>query len=123
MGAAVGAGSSLWIERRVRRTVHQAASRLQPDALALEIGRSARQVAESTTERVRSAVSVGRTEMHQHEEALWQELAGRRPTPDRETPPEADGWLSGSTPESGAPAPIRRRSRVGATKSASHLGN
>jgi hypothetical protein len=123
MGAAVGAGSSLWIERRVRRTVHQAASRLQPDALALEIGRSARQVAESTTERVRSAVSVGRTEMQQHEEALWQELAERRAAPDRATSPETDGWLTGSTPEPGLPAPVGRRPRVGATKSASHLGN
>jgi hypothetical protein len=123
MGAAVGAGSSLWIERRVRRTVQQAASRLQPDALALEIGRSARQMAESTSERVRSAVSVGRTEMQQHEEELWAELAERRATPDRATLPEADGWLTGSTPEPGASAPVRRRPRVGVAKSASHLGN
>ena len=113
----------MWIERRVRRTVQQAASRLQPDALALEIGRSARQMAESTSERVRSAVSVGRTEMQQHEEELWAELAERRATPDRATLPEADGWLTGSTPEPGASAPVRRRPRVGVAKSASHLGN
>jgi hypothetical protein len=147
MGAALGAGSSLWLERRVRRTVHEAASRLQPDALASEIGRSARQMAESTSERVRSAVSVGRTEMQQHEEELWRELAERRMVPGRLVSPEDDEWLQGSTDSTDStdsigpsPSPLsgvsaeatpdpdpksrgRRRKRVGAAKSASHLGN
>jgi hypothetical protein len=159
MGAALGAGSSLWLERRVRRTVHEAASRLQPDALASEIGRSARLMAESTSERVRSAVSAGRTEMQQHEEELWRELAERRMVPGRPMTPEDDEWLQGSIGPIGSstapspspappPAPLplsvpppasgpsaetaadpepksrgRRRKRVGAAKSASHLGN
>lgn len=105
MGAALGAGSSLWLERRVRRTVHEAASRLQPDALASEIGRSARQMAESTSERVRSAVSVGRTEMQQHEEELWRELAERRMVPGLPVSPEDDEWLQGSI--GSAPSPPR----------------
>src|ERR1039458_7635568 len=42
-GAAIGAGSSLWAERKVRQAVHQAAARLQPDAIVVEVGRSARQ--------------------------------------------------------------------------------
>ena len=46
-GAAIGAGSTLWAERKVRRTVQEAAARLQPDALVVEVGRSARQVAGS----------------------------------------------------------------------------
>ena len=59
-GAAIGAGSSLWAERRVRRTVHQAAARLQPDALVVEVGRTARQVAGGAGDRLRDAVSSGR---------------------------------------------------------------
>jgi hypothetical protein len=101
IGAAVGAGSSLWVERRIRRAVQDAASRLQPDALALEIGRSARQIAESTGERVRSAVSVGRDEMRIHEEQLWQDLSERRGAPLRASDPltSETGGLGGSLPE------------------------
>jgi len=76
-GTAVGVGSTLWAERKVRRTVQQASSRLQPDALVVEVGRSARHVAESAGERVRGAVSSGRDEMLRHEEELWAELAAR----------------------------------------------
>jgi len=76
-GVALGTGSTLWAERKVRRTVQQAAARLQPDALVVEVGRSARQVAESAGGRVREAVSSGRDEMERHEEELWSELASR----------------------------------------------
>jgi hypothetical protein len=76
-GAALGAGSSLWVERRVRRTIQQATARLQPDALVVEVGRSARQVAGSAGERWRGAVSSGRDEMLRREEELWAELAAQ----------------------------------------------
>src|ERR1700678_1335188 len=76
-GVAIGTGSTLWAERKVRRTVQQAAARLQPDALVVEVGRSARQVAESAGDRVREAVWSGRDEMERHEEELWAELASR----------------------------------------------
>ena len=76
-GAAVGAGSSLWVERKVRRTVQQATARLQPDALVVEVGRSARQVAGSAADRVRDAVSTGRDEMQRREEELWAELSAQ----------------------------------------------
>ncbi len=141
-GAAIGAGSSLWIERRIRRTVHEAVNRLQPDALAVEIGKSARQIAESTSERLRGAVAVGRDEMRQHEEQLWQDLSERRIAPNRAAPAEDDGWPGGSLPdpsvtgrlqpEGSGPGPKPatgstgrrgRRQRVAATKSPSHLGN
>lgn len=74
-GAALGAGSSLWAERRVRRTVQQAAARLQPDALVVEVGRSARQVAGGAGERLRDALSSGRQEMMRREDELWSDLA------------------------------------------------
>jgi hypothetical protein len=76
-GTALGVGSTLWAERKVRRTVQQATAKLQPDALVVEVGRSARHVAESAGERVRGAVSSGRDEMLRHEEELWAELAAR----------------------------------------------
>lgn len=76
-GAAIGAGSSLWAERKVRRSVQQAAARLQPDALVVEVGRSARQVAGTAGDRVRDAVSSGRDEMQRREEELWAELAAQ----------------------------------------------
>ena len=76
-GAVIGAGSSLWAERKVRRTVEQATAKLQPDALVAEVGRSARQVAESAADRVRDAVSAGRDEMQRREEELWADLAAQ----------------------------------------------
>jgi hypothetical protein len=76
-GTALGVGSTLWAERKVRHTVRQASAKLQPDALVVEVGRSARHVAESAGERVRGAVSSGRDEMLRHEEELWADLAAR----------------------------------------------
>jgi hypothetical protein len=76
-GVAVGAGSSLWVERRVRRTIQEAQARMQPDALVAEVGRTARQAAEVAGERVRGAVTAGRAEMKEHERRLWDDLAER----------------------------------------------
>ena len=80
-GAAIGAGSTLWAERKVRRTVQEAAARLQPDALVVEVSRSAKQAAGSAGGRVREAVSSGRDEMLRREEELWAELAAQGGTP------------------------------------------
>jgi hypothetical protein len=126
-GVAIGAGSSLWVERRVRRTVQQAAAKLQPEALVLEVGRSARQVAGTAGNRVRDAFSSGRDEMERHEEELWAELAQRG----------VDTAVAGTTgaPDVAAPDahPGRPRPGRGATprdartrplaNSASHLDN
>jgi hypothetical protein len=123
-GAALGAGSSLWAERRVRRTVQQAAARLQPDALVVEVGRSARQVAGSAGGRVRDAVVSGRDEMLRREEELWADLAA----PGGGTDP-GDGVATAGLPpsrtdlagEAAHDPSARRRRRVWA-KSPSHLG-
>jgi hypothetical protein len=76
-GVALGAGSTLWAERRVRRTIEQTAAKLAPDALVAEVGRTARHVAESTGDRFRDAYSEGRNEMQRREEQLWSDLANR----------------------------------------------
>jgi hypothetical protein len=118
-GAAIGAGSSLWAERKVRRTVQQAAAKLQPDTLVVEVGRSARQVAGSAADRVRDAVSSGRDEMQRREEELWAELAAQgveQPIP--AGPVTAPAQL----PAARGPRSARRLKRPLA-KSAPHLGN
>lgn len=135
-GVVLGAGSSLWAERRVRRTVQEAAARLQPDALVVEVGRSARQVAGSAGGRVRDAVSSGRDEMQRREEELWADLAAQGVATDapfvvaaREPEPSA---AAASPPEGPAARPgrpdkkVRRTERTGSrkrppVKSPSHL--
>jgi hypothetical protein len=123
-GAAIGAGSSLWAERKVRKTVQQAAAKLQPDALVVEVGRSARQVAGSAGDRVRDAMSSGRDEMQRREEELWAELAaqGMEPTPPSPGSPEplesVRDERSGRSRRS--PSVGRRSGRR--AKSAFHLG-
>ena len=76
-GVALGAGSTLWAERRVRRTIEETAAKLAPDALVAEVGRTARHVAESTGDRLREAYSAGRDQMHRREEELWSDLSNR----------------------------------------------
>ncbi len=105
-GATLGAGSTLWAERKVRRAVHQAAARLQPDALVVEMGRTARQAAGSAQGRVRDAFSSGRDEMQRREEELWAELAGPAVMADPRTPVPAP-----------PPVAVRsRRSRVASVR-------
>ena len=99
-GVAIGAGSSLWMEHKVRRTVNAAAARLQPDALVAEVGRSARDAAAGAGERLRDAVSTGRDEMQRREDELWAELAGRGAI-------ASPGPLPG-VPEAVEPGPERR---------------
>lgn len=138
-GVAVGAGSSLWAERKVRRSVQHATARLQPDALVVEVGRSARQVAESAGDRVRDAVASGRSEMQRREEELWSELAARGVAQDDPVAAtSAEGARSHGGPEGEPPAEtaavpagtaagrvhrVLSRKRHSPAKSASHLGN
>jgi hypothetical protein len=118
-GVALGAGSSLWAEHKVRRTVQQAAARLQPDAIVVEVGRSARQVAGSAGERVRGAVTSGRDEMQRREEELWAELATVGIEPD---PPILGQVVRPGPPPSGRGRTRMTRLKRPLTKSASHLG-
>ena len=93
----MGAGSTLWAERKVRRAVEQAAARMQPESLAAEAGRATRKaalgagratrkVAEAASGRVRDAVASGRDEMRRREEELWADLAARGALPAAHVP-------------------------------------
>ncbi len=121
-GAALGAGSSLWAERRVRRTVQQAAARLQPDALVVEVGRSARQVAGGAGDRLREALASGREEMMRREEELWSDLAAQGAAGDLAVPAVPDAVTLPPIHEDavGRRRPSRRRRRP-TTKSPSDL--
>ena len=123
-GVALGAGSSLWAERRVRRTVQEAQARLQPDALVAEVGRSAKRAAGLAGERMRDAVTAGRSEMKDHEERLWDELAARGIEPPDgavgELPTPADGGRGATAgPAADGSVPVDGRS---ATVDRSHGG-
>ncbi|MGA2836742.1 MAG: hypothetical protein ABSF84_09120 [Acidimicrobiales bacterium] len=123
-GVVAGAASSLYAERKLRRTIEVATARLQPESLVTEVGRTARQAALSTGGRVRDAVATGRDEMRRREVEIWAGLA----TADDDLSPGGPGVPSdrvggGATeapsPEATHPSPARRR-RV--RKSPSHLG-
>jgi hypothetical protein len=119
-GVLVGTGSSLWAERRIRQSLHQAAARLQPDAVVVEVGRSARLAAGTAGTRVRAAVTSGRDEMLRREEELWAELAAQRV--------DGVGFVTTPGPPATVPAPMAttrppgRPSRRVRAKSPSHLG-
>jgi hypothetical protein len=122
-GAAVGAGSSLWAERRVRRTVQQATARLQPDALVVEVGRTARQVAGGAGDRFRDAVTTGRQAMLRREEELWSDLAAQGVATDlapRIGAGARDGARAGATVPSGPTGPTGPPAAALATPSAAH---
>ena len=123
-GVVVGAASSLYAERKLRRTLEVAQARLQPDALVVEVGRTARQAASSTGGRVREAVATARLEKRRREDELWSVFAT---APDGRLPDEVSGRAPVDPPSvatSGAPVhPPTRRARRAARRSPSHLGN
>jgi hypothetical protein len=128
-GVVAGAASSLYAERKLRRTLEAAQARIQPDALVVEVGRTARQAASTTGDRVRGAVTAARLEKRRREDELWAELGGstdgsgaaRTDTGDGPAPTRVGAVDDGAA---GAPAhaPTRRIRRV-ARRSPSHLGN
>ncbi len=122
-GLAVGAGSTLWAERKVRRVVEQAAARIQPESLAAEAGRATRKVAAdagratrraagAASDRVRDALTSGRDEMRRREEELWADLVARGAVPAPEVPAPAEPAGAPAVGDSGA-APADRRAPVG----------
>jgi hypothetical protein len=123
-GVVAGAASSLYAERKLRRTLEAASARLQPDALVVEVGRTARQAARSTGGRVRDAVSTGRMEMQRREEEIWAGLGTS--VPSEETGPAASTAHADGSEPVGSTAPVvhtaRGRGLRRGRKSPSHLG-
>ncbi len=121
-GAAMGAGTSLWAERRIRRSVQQAAARLQPEALVAEVGRSARQAAESTGERLKEALSSGRDEMRRREDEIWAELAAQGVERDHAMDLEAPPAILRRPNRRNRWSPTTGATRAPASKLPLHLG-
>jgi len=139
-GVVAGAASSLYAERKLRRTLEAASARLQPDALVTEVGRTARQAARSTGGRVRDAVAAGRSEMQRREGEIWAGLGTRGPGSDgggaRSEVPAGEPVTTASADDSAGvsvtPAPeatvatathaVRGRGLRRGRRSPSHLG-
>ncbi len=132
-GVVAGAASSLYAERKLKRSLEAASARLQPDALVAEVGRTARQAASTTGGRVRAAVASAREEKQRREDELWAELS----TTDDGAPGVGPGATSATGPDgaatgdpNGAPAATSRpgphassrRIRRITRRSPSHLG-
>ena len=119
----------LYAERKLKQTLEAASTRLRPEALVTEVGRTARQAATRTGGRVREAVSTGRSAMHQREQQLWADLAasGAVATSDGAgtvevvAPPEAVG-VPAVPIEPSVPHVPRTRVRRPGRRFPSHLG-
>ncbi len=123
-GVVAGAASSLYAERKLRRTLEAAQARMQPDALVVEVGRTARLAAASTGERVREAVATARLEKRRREGELWAELGTAADGTDAAEGPVPPPGRDVPDPASGDPVhPPTRRARRAARRSPSHLGN
>ena len=133
-GAVAGAASSLYAERKLKRTIEAASAHLQPEALVSEVGRTARRAASRTGGRLREAMATGRSTMQQREQELWADLAasGAVATPDgaRAAGPTAVPPVADTGPDAPADAPAelpaphvaRVRVRRLGWRSPSHLG-
>ena len=123
-GAVAGAASSLYAERKLRRTIEAASARLQPDALVTEVGRTARQAARSTGGRVRDALATGRSAMQKREDELWADLAadGAVATPDGAGVLDPVGAAADGAPEAPGVHRSKGRARARSRRSPAHLG-
>ncbi|MDA8057587.1 MAG: hypothetical protein M0032_06375 [Actinomycetota bacterium] len=97
VGVVLGAGSSLWAERAVRRTVQRTAAAVQPDAVVRQVGRAARDAAEAAGARVAEAVDAGRQAMQRREDELWAGLSAAGHGDRHEVVGETMGGSGGSS--------------------------
>ncbi|MGC8463938.1 MAG: hypothetical protein ACP5P9_09770 [Acidimicrobiales bacterium] len=127
-GVVFGAGSSLWAERALRRTVRRTAAAVQPDAVVRQVGRAARDAAEAAGARVTEAVDAGRQAMHRREDELWAGLSAAGHGDRHELAGKTMGWQTDDRGElcadtgrpgtvggsgSNAPVPSRREPVAG----------
>jgi hypothetical protein len=98
-GAVVGAGSSLWAEHKVRRTIRRTADAVQPDALVRQVGRVARDAVDAAGTRMGDAVEAGRIAKRRREAELWAGLATAGRAPGRDAGGDTEGGrASGGDP-------------------------
>lgn len=81
-GLVIGAGGTLWAERRVRAGARRLMDRLSPEHVTAGSWGTARKLGG----RVREAVDAGRAERGRREEELWQELGARLGPPADRSP-------------------------------------
>ena len=87
-GYAAGIGSSLYVQKRVRRTV----DRYAPEQVRTDVADRSRRAAAKAKDVVidlREAATEGVETMRRHEEELRQEFAPAEPHPPRHRPPRA----------------------------------
>jgi hypothetical protein len=72
-GAALGAGGTLWAQRRLERLARRVRRASVAGELASAVDRSRRQ----TAGRVRDAIATGRSDARQREDELWRDLSAR----------------------------------------------
>ena len=73
LGAALGAGGTLWARRRVEML----SERMRSGALAGDVAAIADRAARGAARRVRHAVAAGRDGARQREDELWREFEAR----------------------------------------------
>ena len=104
-GVALGAGSSLWAEHKVRRTIRRTADAVQPDALVRQVGRVARDAADAAGSRVSDAIDAGRVAKRRREAELWAGFAAAGRSSGREGGGPDRGVDGGRLPGGGVVAP------------------
>jgi len=78
VGAALGAGGTLWTRRRIERL----SRRVRPGAVAGDIAAAVDRTTRGAADRVRGALDAGRDGARRREDDLWRAVADRqRPAP------------------------------------------
>ena len=72
-GAALGAGGTVWAQRRIGRLTR----RVRPTAVATGIAAAVERTKTGTTERVRGAIEAGRADAQRRQDDLWRDLTPR----------------------------------------------
>ena len=73
-GAALGAGGTVWAQRRLQRLTR----RVRPTAVANQLVSRAERTRRTAADKVRDALDTGRSEARRRQDDLWRDLDSRR---------------------------------------------